>query len=68
MVDLVASGRERDAFITARFRSITGIEAYARGDRSKPIVRETFGVGVYIRHDPNSPKGYTVISAYPRED
>jgi hypothetical protein len=67
-VELVASGKVTRAFIKSRFQTQTGIEAYAASERSRPYVRDTFGVGVEIRHDPHSPNSYTVVSAYPRED
>jgi hypothetical protein len=68
LVDLVASGRVYEVRVAARFSSPTGIEAYARNGRAQPIIRETNGVGVFIRHDPASPRGYRVITAYPRND
>lgn len=66
-VDDVATGKEPEAFITSRFGSKTGREAYTAG-RLDPYMRTTYGVGVLIRHDPRSPRGYRVHTAYPRND
>lgn len=68
MVAAVATGAVADAFVTATFARPTGYEAYIYSYRSAPVMRETFGVGVYIAHDLNSPRGYTVFSAWPRSD
>jgi hypothetical protein len=67
-VDLVADGIKSDDFITARFSSKTGIEAFAASERTQPYIRDTYGVGVSIVHDKSSPKGYTIVTAYPRND
>lgn len=52
--------------VDAFFGSVTGIEAYAATIRSQPHIRETYGVGVYIRRDVTASRGYRVITAYPR--
>jgi hypothetical protein len=52
--------------VESYFSSPTGIEAHAQTVRSRPVIRDAFGVGVYIRRDISSPRGYRVISAYPR--
>lgn len=31
-------------------------------------MRTTYGVGVFIVHDTGAPRGYRVITAYPRND
>ena len=68
-VDMVASGELPDAFVTTRFGSITGREIF-RPDRNEAYYyfRNTYGVGVYIIHDPGSSRGYRVHTAYPRND
>lgn len=66
-VDSVASGSVEEAFITKRFGYKTGIEAYTNG-YIDPYARTTYGVGVYILHDPSNPRGYRVHTAYPRND
>ena len=70
VVNAVATGREQDAFITSTFSSITGQEAYRLTRRaSSPIrLRTTYGVGTYIRHAPDMPNGFIVITSYPRDE
>jgi hypothetical protein len=67
-VEEVVNGTLRRAFLTTIFSSQTGIEAFRSSSRSQPYIRDTFGVGVYIVHDPNSGKGFRVVTAYPRND
>jgi hypothetical protein len=67
-VELVASGAVDDDFIKATFSSPTGREAYATSDMSEPYMRVTYGVGVSIVHNPKARRGYSIISAYPRND
>ena len=67
-VDLVASGKLDHEFITTRFGYVTGREAFRPSPNSEPYVRDAFGVGVLIRHDPRSERGYRVMTAYPRND
>ena len=68
-VDMVASGELKDAFIKARFGFITGREVF-RPDPTERYYyfRNTYGVGVELRHDPGSSRGYRVHTAYPRND
>jgi hypothetical protein len=66
MVDQVATGRLSATTVTARFGSATGYEAYGRTERSQPYLRDTYGVGVVIRHDPTADKGYHVVTAFPK--
>jgi hypothetical protein len=68
-VDMVASGELKEAFITSRFGFITGREIF-RPDPTERYYyfRPTYGVGVDIRHDPGSSRGYRVHTAYPRND
>ena len=68
IVDEVASGRLSNAFVTATFSSKTGIEAFRATPRSNPYLRDTFGVGVDIVHDPSAKNGFRVITAYPRNE
>ena len=67
-VNEVAQGTVGGVFLKAYFHSPTGIEAFAPNDTTEPYIRDTFGVGVYIIHDSRSPKGFTVVTAYPRND
>jgi hypothetical protein len=67
-VDAVASGQSADAFVTARFGYKTGREAFRSDIDAKPYLRDTYGVGVYIVHDPRRERGYSVITAYPRNE
>ncbi|WP_292510652.1 RNase A-like domain-containing protein [Methylobacterium sp.] len=66
-VALVASGKEKKAFLKTRFGYKTGREAYTAG-RLDPYMRNTYGVGVYILHDPHGKNGFRVYTAYPRND
>jgi len=66
IVDGVVNGTLSERRVEASFGSPTGIEAYASTIRSQPRIRETYGVGVYIRRDPTARRGYRVITAYPR--
>ena len=65
LVDQVARGDVRSVFVSARFASRTGFEAYAPNERSQAYIRDTYGVGVNIVHDRRSPKGFRVQTAYP---
>lgn len=71
VVDQVARGEigiRRNIPVDARFGSPTGREAFTERpwDPSASIdFRETFGVGVFIRHNPRSIKGFSIISAFP---
>lgn len=65
IVDQVASGvRPRD-IVFAKFDSVTGIEAVMPNIRSQPYFQQTYSVGAVIYHDPSSPRGYTVLTAFP---
>ncbi|MBI2713633.1 MAG: hypothetical protein HYX37_04165 [Rhizobiales bacterium] len=69
LVDEVASGNKEKDFATARFGYITGREAYRPpNEYAQPYLRNTYGVGVGIIHDPSSVRGYRVYTAYPRND
>ena len=64
-VDAVASGTEESAWLVERFGYPTGKEAVVLDDSGTPTIRPTYYVGVSIFHDPQSPNGYTVRTAYP---
>ncbi|GAB1716639.1 MAG: hypothetical protein NTAFB05_16810 [Nitrobacter sp.] len=67
-VEAVASGQSADSFVTYRFGYKTGREAF-RGDIDEvPYRRDTYGVGVSIVHDPRAARGFSVITAYPRNE
>jgi hypothetical protein len=68
VVDLVANGKLNEAFVKARFGHKTGREAFRPAPNMDPIIRSTYGVGVLIRHDPRSSRGFRVITSYPRND
>lgn len=70
IVNAVARGELPDAFVTSTFNSITGTEAYRIAQRtSSPVrVRRTFGVGTFIRHAPDMPNGFIIVTSYPRVD
>jgi hypothetical protein len=65
LVGQVAHGTLPVKRVDAQFDSITGYEAYAPTERSQPSMRETFGVGVVIVHDPGSEKRFRILSAFP---
>lgn len=64
-VDLVASGALNSAWLEQRFGYPTGREAFRPDAFAEPYMRNTYSVGLYIRHDARSQRGYTVITAYP---
>ncbi|WP_348623907.1 RNase A-like domain-containing protein [Hyphomicrobium sp. 802] len=64
-VDAVASGSQDESWLAERFGYVTGKEAYRTGPDEPVIVRPTYAAGILIRHDPRSPRGYTVYTAYP---
>lgn len=73
----VAAGRRSGAFVTSTYTARTGREAFqptrlAMWNFERPTgpayIRQTFGVGVAIFHDPSSPKGFRVHTSYPRQD
>jgi hypothetical protein len=67
-VDEVASGRMTSAFITHRFGFVTGREAIVTPIERSIRVRRTYGIGVVIDHDRRTPRGFSVRTAYPRND
>jgi hypothetical protein len=63
----IANGTVRiPRLITFDIGSVTGRELYLPDPDSQPYMRETDGVGVVIRYDPTRPRGYRIITAYPR--
>jgi hypothetical protein len=62
----VASGEKDEAFITWEYNRETGREAYTLPPDPEIRMRMTSNVGVAIVHDKNSPAGYRIVSAYPR--
>jgi hypothetical protein len=68
-VDEVAAGKRERAFVKAQFGYPTGREAVRlKHPDAEPHMRTTYGVGVEIRYDPKSPRGYRIHTAYPRND
>lgn len=68
LVDQVADGKMDNAFLKARFGFRTGREAFRPTIDSEPYLRDTFEVGINIRHDPRAARGYRVHTAYPRNE
>ncbi len=64
-VDLVSSGALEEEWLEMRFGYPTGKEAFRASPEERPYVRPTYSVGVSIRHDPRSNRGYRVHTAYP---
>lgn len=50
------------------FKFRTGREAFRFNQYEKPVLRYAYEVGVEIRHDPSEPKGFVVVTAYPRNE
>ena len=67
-VDRVASGASEEEWLETRFGYRTGREAFRPDVDGAMYIRPTYGVGVLIRRDRRSPRGYTVITSYPRND
>ena len=65
-VDAVATGAADYSWLDKRFGFKTGREAYRPDIDTPAYLRDTYEVGVYIIHDPRSPRGYRVRTAYPR--
>ncbi|MFC6740395.1 RNase A-like domain-containing protein [Methylobacterium tardum] len=63
-VDRVASGLDDRKFITRSFDYKTGREAYSTDD-GVVYMRNTRSVGIESRHDPTSPRGFRIRTAYP---
>jgi hypothetical protein len=67
-VEAVATGRLAKKFITYRFGYKTGREAFREDVDAVPYLIDTYGVGVSIVHDPRAARGFSVITAYPRNE
>ncbi|TMI99440.1 MAG: hypothetical protein E6G97_22725 [Alphaproteobacteria bacterium] len=67
-VDQVADGKSDRTFLNTRFGYRTGREAFRPSIDSEPYLRDTYDVGVEIRHDPRSARGYRVHTAYPMNE
>lgn len=52
-------------YLFAAFDRPTGYEAFAGTERQQPIMRDTYGVIVYLRRDRSLPRGYFIQTAYP---
>ncbi|MCJ2061769.1 hypothetical protein MKK63_03500 [Methylobacterium sp. J-088] len=63
-VDRVASGEDDRKFIRKTFDYKTGREAYST-DEGAVYMRDTYSAGVELRHDPRSPRGFFIRTAYP---
>jgi hypothetical protein len=71
IVEAVIKGQIGKARIQSIFRSETGIEAYTDKpwDPSAPItIRDTFGVAVIILRNIKSPRGFSIVTAFPFSD
>jgi hypothetical protein len=64
-VDNVAEGKSRREKLEQKFDSVTGKEAFRPNGDSDPYIRDTYGVRVVIKRDGRSPRGYTVVTAFP---
>ena len=64
-VDAVASGAIAEDWLAEKFGYPTGKEAFRAGPKEPVYIRPTYAVGVLIRHDPRSPRGYRVHTSYP---
>ena len=68
LVDRVADGKSDEAFLKDRFGYRTGREAFRPNIDSEPYLRDTYEVGVLIRHDPGLARGYRVHTGYPMNE
>jgi hypothetical protein len=68
VVDLVASGKLKSAWLEMRVGSPTGREAFRPDLEAASYVRNTFNTGAYIVHDRRTARGYRVRTAYPLND
>lgn len=65
LVDAVASGLQEEAWLEERFGFPTGKQAFRPGPELQLYIRPTYKVGVLIRYDQRSKRGYSVHTAYP---
>lgn len=68
LVDSVVTGDVSDAWLDKRFGHPTGKEAFRPGPAMQPYMRPTYSVGVYIKQDKSSVRGYRVHSSYPHNE
>ena len=66
LVDQVARGQAETAGLNERFGYVTGKEGFKESGESLAYVRPTYDVRVVIRQDTSSPRGYGVLTAFPR--
>lgn len=67
-VDRVVRGVSDEEWMLMRFGYPTGREAFRPDVDAAMYMMTTYGVGVLIRSDRRSPRGYVVITAYPRNE
>jgi hypothetical protein len=65
LVDQVAAGQVLEATLEHRLGYPTGKEAFRPDVDADPYIRKTYGVRVVIRHDPQSRRGYRLVTAFP---
>jgi hypothetical protein len=65
-ISAVLGGIKKVDLITRDFGVVTGHEMYLPDGNAEPYPRQTDGVGVVIVYDPTRPRGYSIITAYPR--
>jgi hypothetical protein len=51
--------------VNAWFDAPTGYESYMPSFSGNPEIRPTRGVRVVLRYNPRSPKGYSIVTAFP---
>ena len=66
VVQEVAEGKRGGARVFGGFSSPTGYEAYKQSDEAQPYMRETNFVETIIQHDKSSPRGFSVVTSFPR--
>lgn len=67
-VDLVAAGRLTLGELDKRFGYPTGREAFRPEPDAEPYIRKTYNVRVVIVPDPARPRGYRVLTAFPKNE
>lgn len=68
IVRQVATGTLDQAFPKKRYGFRTGTEGFRDTPYSEARIRDAYGVGVSIAHDPRRSLGFYVKTAYPRND
>ncbi|WP_170267650.1 RNase A-like domain-containing protein [Methylobacterium oxalidis] len=64
-VDRVAAGAQKDAFLQTWFGYSTGREAVSISMGTPIRIRTTYGVAIFMVHDPDAERGFRIITAYP---